>query len=337
MNNKPLLVTGITPTGDLTIGNYLGAIKPLLKYQEKCNLIFFAANLHSITQISGDNPLRFTSKELREKTYKIIAIYDACGLDMKKNISFIQSDISYHSELAYILTCCTTIGQLERMTQYKDKSRNNTKVSSIPAGLLIYPGLMAADILLYNPDYVPVGKDQVQHIELCRDIADFFNKNYGKIFKLPKPLIDKNFFKIKSLVDPKLKMSKSSNNPMSYISLFDNPENIREKIMKAKTDSENKIYYDEKNKPGISNLLTIFSGVCDRPIKSIVKEYENYDYKKFKQDLIIKLNIFLKNIQDKYNISYNKKYLDNILSQGKKRAIKIAKTQYDNVLLKMGL
>lgn len=320
---KKVILTGITPTGEITIGNYLGAIKTLLKYQDEYQLIIFSANLHSITQISGDQPIRMNAEELRKKTKDIIAIYGACGIDLEKNICFIQSDVTEHSEFAYILTCCTTIGQLTRMTQFKDKSLKNNK-NSIPTGLLIYPCLMAADILLYNPDYVPIGSDQKQHIELCRDIALFLNRNYHLDFKLPQEIFNQNFIKIRDLIDPTKKMSKSSNNFNSFISLFDKPDSIELKIKKAKTDSENKIHYDMDKKPGISNLLSIYSGISDLTINQLEKKYQNLDYGEFKKDLILLLNNFLKIIQDRYKKLIEGNKLENILKQNRIKAQEIA-------------
>ncbi len=326
------ILSGITSTGKLTIGNYIGAIKQFIDLQENNELIIFVANLHGIT-------IPINKIELKNNIREIVGLYYACGLDPNKNIIFVQSDVLEHAQLAHILLCHTTIGELNRMTQFKDKSTkvkstNNTQY--IPTGILTYPTLMAADILLYNPDLVPVGKDQKQHIELARNIAIRMNEKYGYIFKIPESYIPKFGSKIMDLQDPTKKMSKSSNNPKTYISLLDKPEDVIKKIKSAVTDSENKVYYDKKNKPGISNLMTIYSALTNKTINEIQIEFENKNYGYFKEKVWQAINECLSKIQENYqNIIKTK--IEILLENGAKKAKKIAEKTLQQVQKKIGL
>ena len=334
---KLRLVTGITPSGKLTIGNYLGAIKTLVECQDAYEMFIFSANLHGLTQISGEFHCRVSAHEMKEKTLDIVALYLACGIDPDKANIFIQSENKDHAYLAYILNCTTTIGQLSRMTQYKDKTVKNKKISSIPTGLLTYPTLMAADILLYKPDIIPTGSDQKQHIELCRDIAQFVNKNYKNIFPLPKEMIQKNFFRIKNLTDPEKKMSKSDKNKNSYVLLQDEPDIAYEKIIKAKTDSENIIRFDIKNKPGVSNLMNIYSGIKNISIDEIEDKYKDLGYKEFKQDLGNIIKLFLITVQKKFKHYRDYEILKIILKKGLSESKKISQKTVSEVNDAIGL
>ena len=245
------ILTGLQPTGEITLGNYIGAIRQVTKYQEEYDSYIFIADLHAIT-------IPKEPEKLRNNIKKLLNIYLACGIDPKKNKIFIQSDNEYHCNISWMLECNTYYGELSRMTQFKDKSRKN---QSFTSGLLTYPVLMAADILAYDVDYVPVGIDQKQHVELARDLADRFNKKYGDTFKLPEPLITKEGTKIMDLQDPTKKMSKSSESKKGVIYLLDDLDIIRKKIMSATTDSDNYIKFDVENKPGISHLINIYASL----------------------------------------------------------------------------
>ena len=256
--------SGVQPTGNIHIGNYLGALRQFVELQHENQCVYCIVDLHSITV--PQNP-----KELRKHILDVAALYLAVGLDPEKSTVFVQSDVPGHAELSWILTCNSYTGELSRMTQFKDKSRGS---ESAPTGLFTYPVLMAADILLYDTDVVPVGNDQKQHIELCRDIAIRINNKYGKTFVVPEGRFLKEGARIMSLDDPSSKMSKSAENPLSRISLLDDEKTIKKAIMRATTDSEGAIYYDLENKPGISNLLNIYSSFSGMPVEDIVTRYE---------------------------------------------------------------
>ncbi len=329
---KKTILSGITSTGKLTIGNYIGAIKQFIELQNKNILIVFIANLHGITIPIDKNTLKSNVKEMAK-------LYYACGLNFEKNIIFVQSDVLEHAQLAHILLCNTTIGELKRMTQFKDKSnkiKSSNNTNFIPTGILTYPTLMAADILLYNPDLVPVGKDQKQHIELARNIALRMNKKYGNLFKIPNCYIPKKGEKIMDLQNPIKKMSKSSTNPKSYILLLDEPKEIVKKINSAVTDSENKIYYDKKNKPGISNLMVIYSSITNKSFEEIKNEFNNKNYGEFKKELAKSINNFLKPIQEKYKNIDNEKIII-LLEQGAEKAKKLAQKNLQNIQNKIGI
>lgn len=324
---KKRMLTGLQPTGVITLGNYVGAIKQMVKYQDEYESYLFVADMHAIT-IPQD------PKELSKNIRSLIALYLACGIDPKKNIIYIQSENIYHANISWMLECNTYYGELSRMTQFKDKSKKSINFTS---GLLTYPVLMAADILAYDADIVPTGIDQKQHVELARDIALRFNKKYGETFKLPEPFIKSEVTKIMDLQDPTKKMSKSSSNQKGVIRLLDDLNDIRKKIMSAVTDSESKVYYDQNNKPGISNLMNIYSCFSNLSLKEIEEKYENANYGVFKKDLADLVINEISKIQNNYNEIINSKSLDQILDNGKEITNKIAKEKYELMKEKMGL
>lgn len=321
------IFSGIQPTGKLHIGNYLGAIRQWVELQEKHECIFCIVDWHAIT-----TPYDF------ENFQKIIlnkAIeYLASGIDPEKSIIFIQSQVKEHSELAWLLNTITPIGELNRMTQYKEKAKRFKQ--NINAGLLNYPILMAADILLYQTDGVPVGKDQSQHVELTRFLAKRFNKDFGKTFKMPKLLLPKFGAKIMSLSDPRKKMSKSE--PQSCLFLMDSPEAIKEKTMTAVTDTGRKIAYDPKKKPGISNLLTIYSLFSDKSIKELEKKFKDKGYADFKKSLTRVLINSLEPFRKKRKELLTREiYVKEILKKGQKKAQVLAASTMEQVRKNMGL
>ncbi len=323
------VLTGLQPSGSLTLGNYIGAIKQMIEYQNKYESIIFIANMHAITVHQDPN-------ELRENIKKLLAIYLASGIDPKKNTIFIQSDNLYHANVSWILECLTPYGELSRMTQFKDKSLKNHNFS---AGLLTYPILMASDILIYDADYVPVGQDQKQHVELARNIAQRVNNKYNtEIFKVPEPLISENGAKIMDLVDPTKKMSKSTDNPNGSIFILDDEDVIRKKIMKATTDSDMEIRYDPENKAGISNLMTIYSTLANVSLSDIEKKYKGANYGTFKADVAQIVIDTLKPIQEKYHdLINNDDVLNRIIQDGKEKTMKIAKDKYERLAKIVGL
>jgi len=322
------IISGIQPTGQIHIGNYLGAVKQWIELQEKGDTIFFIADLHSLTALER-------SENLKENIFQTAVAYLALGVDPQKSIFFAQSDVKEHTELCWILNTVTPIGDLERMTQFKEKSKQFK--DNINAGLLTYPVLQAADILLYKADAVPIGKDQVQHIELTRTIARKFNQRFGKTFKEPKTFLPKVGAKITALDNPKKKMSKSLG-PASYISVFETPAEIQKKIMSAQTDSGKQIKYSLKNKPGISNLLTIYSLFSGKSIKELEKTFRGEGYSIFKKSLanllIEKLEPFRKKREE---FLARKVYIEEVLKLGAKRAKSIASTTMTEVNKKIGL
>lgn len=321
------ILTGLKPSGELTLGSLIGGIKQSIKYQNEYESFMFVPDLHAIT-VPQD------AKILKERIKKNVALYIACGIDPKKNIIYIQSENLYHTNLSWILECNTYMGEASRMTQFKDKSSKGENVS---VGLFTYPILMASDILLYDADYVPTGIDQKQHVELCRDLATRFNNKYGYTFKLPEPMIPETGAKIMDLQDPSKKMSKSEENPKGVILLLDDEKAIRKKIMSAVTDSDTKVYYDPENKPGISNLITIYASLKEINIKEVEKEFINSNYGTFKKavaDLVVEK---LTDIQNKYNKLINSKEIDDILDKGRDITNKIAKEKYEEVVKKVGL
>ncbi len=326
MERKKML-TGLQPTGVITLGNYIGAIKQMVDYQEIYDSILFIADMHAITVPIDANTL---TKNIRE----LIAIYIACGIDPNKNMIFLQSENEYHANISWMLECNTYFGELSRMTQFKDKSKKNANFS---AGLFTYPVLMAADILAYDTDYVPVGIDQKQHVEIARDIAIRFNKKYGDTFKVPEPLIRAEGTKIMDLQDPTKKMSKSSENQKGVIRLLDDVNVIRKKIMSATTDSVGKINYDTENQAGISNLINIYVSITKRTRDEVLKEFENSNYGNFKASVADVVVHEIEKIQEKYNSLINSNELDVILDEGKERARKIAKDKYELMKQKIGL
>ena len=312
------VLSGIKPTGSLNIGTYLGSVKNFVKLQDQMpdyEFFIFIADLHAIT-------IHKDKQELRAKTKELSALYIACGLDPERVNLFIQSEVPAHSQMAYLLQCNSYIGELERMIQYKEKSKKQE--AGITVGLFTYPTLMASDILLYDAEFVPVGKDQKQHLELARDIAVRINNKYNNIFTVPNPLIAEVGAKINSLTDPTSKMDKSGDNDKSRINLLD-PENIiKKRIKSAVTDSLGTIKYNLEERPGISNLMTIYHVITDITFEDIEKKYEGLGYKEFKEDLGEIVFQELKPIQDKFYKLLNSKELDDILDQGRDRANQIA-------------
>ena len=325
--NKKRILTGLKPTGDLTLGNYIGSIRQMVKMQDEYDSFIFVADLHALT-IQQDPYL------LNERIRKFIAMYIACGIDPKKNTIYIQSENEFIPAISYLLECTTSYGEASRMIQFKEKSKNNANFS---VGLLTYPILMAADILYCDSCYVPVGIDQKQHVELARNIAERFNSRYGDTFILPEPLITKNGTKIKDLKDPTKKMSKSEENPQGVISMFDNVEDIKKKIMKATTDSDNIIKYDEENKPGISNLINILSVVTDTSIEEVEEKFKDSGYGEFKKYVSEEVSNFISKIQDKYNELLNSNILDDILNEGINKSRELALNKYELMKEKMGV
>jgi len=328
MTSKKTIFSGIQPSGNLHIGNYLGAVQQWLKFQNsgEYNNIFCIVDEHAIT-IPQD------PKILRKKIIEITLIYLASGIDPEKSLVFIQSHIPEHAELAWILNTITPLGELQRMTQFKDKA----KEKGLLAGLFNYPVLMAGDILLYDTDIVPVGEDQIQHVEFTRMIAKKFNNQYGKTFKIPEVSIIKEGKRIMGLDDPKKKMSKSASSTKNYIAILDEPDIIRKKISSAVTDSDNEIKFDEKNKPAISNLLNIYSLFSDADIKELEKEYQSKDYSIFKKNLAEIIINALKPIQDKYKeLENNPSYVEKILKDGEIKAKEIACKKLSEIKQKIG-
>ena len=321
------ILTGLQPSGELTLGSYIGGIKQSIKYQEEYESFIFVPDMHAIT-VPQD------AKLLSERIKKNVALYIACGIDQKKNTIYLQSDNLYHANLSWILECNTYIGEASRMTQFKEKSKNKENVS---VGLFTYPILMAADILLYSPDYVPVGVDQKQHVELARDIAIRFNNKYGDTFKIPEPMIPDIGAKIQDLQDPTKKMSKSSDNPKGIIYLLDEDEVIRKKIMSAVTDSDGFIKYDKENKPGISNLLTIYSALKNVSIEDAENKFKDYQYGEFKKEIANTVIDALKPIKEKYNELMSGNEIEKILADGKNKTNEIAKKKYEEVRNLVGL
>ena len=326
------IVSGIQPSGKITLGNYLGAIKNIVNMQNESdddtNLFIFIADLHAITVYQEP-------AELRKSIKSLAAIYLACGIDPNKTTLFIQSEVREHAEMSYLLQTITYIGELERMTQYKDKMVK--QVQGVSSALLTYPVLMAGDILLYNTDYVPVGQDQKQHLELARTIAERFNNRYSETFKVPEPIIRKIGAKIMSLQDPTAKMSKSDKLEKAVIYLLDDEATIRKKISSAVTDSEASIYYDVDKKPGISNLLTILSCCTNKSIEELVEICKDMNYGEFKKMVADELVNKLKPIQEKYYEILNSKELDEILTNGAQKASYFANKMISKVKRKMGI
>lgn len=321
------ILTGLKPTGDLTLGNYIGSIRQMINMQENYDSFIFVADLHALT-LPQDRYL------LNERIRKFIAMYLACGLDPNKNTIYIQSENEYIPAMSYILECNTYYGEASRMIQFKEKSKEHSNFS---VGLLTYPILMASDILFCDTDLVPVGIDQKQHVELARNIAERFNKIYGDTFKIPEPLITKVGTKIKDLKDPSKKMSKSEENPVGVISLFDDIETAKKKIMKSTTDSLNEVKFDEENQPGISNLLNIASALSHIEIKEIEEKFKDKGYGEFKKYVAEIVGNFLENIQGKYNKILNSNMLDEILDKGKEKTRLLAKEKYEQVKEKVGV
>ena len=315
-NTKKVILSGIKPSGDLTLGNYLGAIKNWVKLQDEYDCYFFIADLHAIT-------VKQVPAELRKRSLEVLATYVAAGIDPKKNTMFIQSHVPAHCEASWLLTCNSYMGELSRMTQYKDKSKNK-EGDSISAGLFSYPILMAADVLLYQADLVPVGADQVQHLELARNIAERFNRAYSPTFKVPDAYVGKAGAKIMDLQNPMKKMSKSEENPNGYILILDPPEVIRRKVARAVTDSLGQVKYCDEQ-PGVKNLMTILSTITGMTMDEIEAKYEGQGYAQFKTDVAEAIVGELEPIQCRIKeLLEDKKQLEEIYTAGAEKAAYIA-------------
>lgn len=307
------LFSGIQPSGVPTIGNYIGALKQFTEIQDEYDCYFCIVDQHAITVPQNKAALR---KNIRS----LAALYLASGLDPEKVTLFIQSEVPAHAQAGWMLTTISSIGELERMTQYKDKAKDRKE--GIPAGLLTYPPLMAADILLYGTNIVPVGEDQKQHLELARDLAERFNARYNDIFTIPEIRMPKVGGRIMSLQEPTKKMSKSDSNTKGFISLLDPPNTVAKKIKSAVTDSDGIVKYDKENKPGISNLLSIYSIFTSKPIAELEAMYEGKGYGDFKSDLADVMVEFITPFQEKYEYYMNSEELDRILDEGAEKARK---------------
>lgn len=327
-NKKKRLLSGLQPSGELTIGNYCGGIKQFLDYQKEYDSFLFVPDMHTITVPQKD------PKMIAERTKRFAALYLACGLDPDNCTFFIQSEVPAHNQLTWILECSTYMGELSRMTQYKDKS---AKYTNVGCGLFTYPVLMAADIILYDTNVVPVGADQKQHVELTRDIAQRFNNKYGEVFVIPEPLIAKVGARIKDLQNPQKKMSKSAEDPMGSIFLLDDEKTVKKKINKAVTDSDAKIWFDEEQKPGISNLITIYAALSGMPLQEAIDKFTGMErYGDFKKEVIEVVNGTLQPIQKEYSRLINSGFVDEVLDKGRDRANEIASKKYDQVRKMVG-
>ena len=325
---KKILLSGIQPSGDLHLGNYLGAIKNWAELSDQFECFWFMADLHTITV--HQNPA-----DIRRRTLTQIAAYIACGLDPEKNTIFVQSHVPAHAELGWVLACHTMYGELSRMTQFKDKAAKNA--DNINAGLFTYPCLMAADILLYQPDYVPVGEDQKQHVEICRDVANRVNHRYGDVFKIPEPYIPKTGARVMSLNQPETKMSKSI--PEGCVFLLEKPEDIMRKFKRAVTDSDTErcVRYDPKAKPGVSNLMSIYAAVTGKGYEAIEAEFEGKGYGAFKPVVGEAVVELLRPIREETErLLADKTYLEGVYRSGAERASRMAERTLRKVYKKVG-
>ena len=324
---KKRVFSGIQPTGCITLGNYIGAVKNWIALQDEYDCIFSVVDMHSIT-------VRQDPKELRRRCMQFLCQYIACGINPENSIMFFQSHVTAHAELSWILNCFTYMGELSRMTQFKDKSKKHAE--NINAGLFTYPVLMAADILLYKTDLVPVGVDQKQHLELARDIAERFNKIYGDVFTVPEGYIPPVGARIMSLQDPTSKMSKSDPNPNGYIWILDEPDVIRRKIKKSVTDSDGVIEYRE-GKDGINNLLSIYGAMTGLTPMDAAKEFEGKGYGVFKESVSEVVIEALAPIRSKFNeLSENKDYIEKVYKEGAEKAACLANRTLAKVHRKVG-
>ena len=327
---KKVMLSGIKPSGDLTLGSYLGAIKNWAERAEQFDCYFFLADLHTIT-------VRQDPAELRRRTLALLAQYIACGLDPEKNTLFVQSHVHQHAELAWVLNCYAMFGELSRMTQFKDKSAKNAE--NINGGLFTYPCLMAADILLYQPDYVPVGEDQKQHVELARNIVQRFNGIYGDVFKMPEPYVPKVAARVMNLADPRSKMSKSDETNTGRVLLMDDPAVIMKQFKRALTDSDTErcVRYDPENKPGVANLMQIYAAVTGKSYDEIEREFDGQGYGKFKPAVGEAVVEMLRPIQEEARrIMADKAYLEGVYRAGAERAEYIANKTLRKVYKKVG-
>ncbi|WP_020616091.1 tryptophan--tRNA ligase [Paenibacillus daejeonensis] len=320
------VLSGIQPSGQLTLGNYIGAIQNFVKLQDSHQCFFMVVDMHAIT-------VPQEPQALREQTESVAALFLASGIDPAKASMFLQSHVSAHAELGWLFTTLSYMGELERMTQFKDKSEGK---DSVGAGLFVYPSLMAADIMLYNADLVPVGDDQKQHLELTRNLAQRFNSKYGEYFKVPEPYTPKVGARIMSLDDASKKMSKSNPNPASYIALLDPPDVIRKKLSRATTDSGREVKYDPANKPEISNLMGIYAHCAGKTVEEVEAEYEGQGYGAFKKNLAEHVVSVLEPLQARYQEIRSSGELTAILKAGAEEAALIANQTLLDVKERMG-
>ena len=326
---KKTILSGIQATGNLTLGNYLGSINNWVKMQDEYDCYYMIADLHTLT-------VRNDPEEFRKRALQVLAIYVAAGIDPEKNVIFLQSHVPAHTQLSWVLNCYTYMGEMNRMTQFKDKSAKHA--DNINCGLFTYPVLMAADILVYNADVVPVGDDQKQHLEITRDIAERFNSIYGETFKIPEAYIGKQGARIMGLQDPLSKMSKSSTNLNDVIFLNDTPDEIRKKLKKAVTDSENCVRFDKENKPGVSNLMTIYGIIKEKTMYEIEQEFSGKGYGDFKSAVAEAIIERLEPLQKRYyELLENPEKLKEIYQEGAKKANERAYKIVDEVYKKVGL
>lgn len=328
MSDKKVIFSGVQPSGKLTLGNYLGALRNFGKFQDEYDCYYSIVDLHAIT-------VPQEAKNLRANTLEILAQYLACGLDPEKSTIFIQSHVSAHTELMWILNTMTYMGELSRMTQFKDKSQKSE--ANLNAGLFTYPVLMAADILLYQTDLVPVGEDQKQHLELARDLAARFNNRYSPTFQIPEGYIPKEVGRVMSLQEPTKKMSKSDANENAFILLADDPDTIRRKIKRSVTDSEGVVRYSNKQ-PGIKNLIDIYTQLANKTVDEVVSMYEGKGYGEFKADVAEVIVEALSPIREKYlELLKDKAYLEKVYSMGAEKAERQARKTLRKVYKKVGL
>ena len=322
------MLSGIKPSGELTLGNYIGALRNFVKYQDDYEMYVFIANLHCITVLQDP-------EELKTNLRDAAALYLACGLDPEKATIFLQTDVKSQAQLGFIVNCHTYLGELNRMTQFKDKQAKGE--TNLSGGIYTYPTLMAADILAYDADYVPVGDDQKQHVELTRDVAIRMNNRYGELFKLPEPLVAEVGSRIMSLSDPTKKMSKSDESNKGCIYLLDDPNVARKKVMSAVTDSLGQVKYDPINQPGVSNLLVIEAALSNRNIKEVEEQFKDANYGTLKKAVAETVVNTLEPIQKRYHEILDSGMLERVLEQGAIKARAIADKQLDKVQKAIGL
>ena len=327
MSDKQIIFSGIQPSGLITLGNYLGALKNWSELQDQYDCFFSVVDMHAIT-------VRQTPAELRRRSRETMALLIACGIDPEKNVMFLQSQVPAHAELTWVLSCYTMFGELSRMTQFKDKSARYSE--NVNAGLFTYPVLMAADILLYQADLVPVGEDQKQHLELTRDVAQRFNGVYGDVFTVPEPYIPKVGARIMSLQEPDKKMSKSDSNPNGYIAVLDSPDDIMRKFKRAVTDSGSEVRRGP-DKAGVNNLISIYGAVTGRTAEQTESEFAGRGYSDFKLAVAEAVVEHLRPIREKYEaLMADKAYLDKVFETGAARAVQASRRKLEKVYRKVG-